>query len=239
MFEKGLRQMEKLTSEETENVIHEIRRLVTPTLNREMEVKEIKIGFNLPIIGKIGLGKFEWSMQGPRVSIRKFQRRLLRSICGSLLWLSVMFGTAHWIMWTMFNNPYLVYEFEGMAKVAQFVLLLPTTIFLWVFGRDEGPQLVKRGRKLARSGIWLGWCALVVGGWIYWFIWVLFEVPVGLRLLEPLLKMALPFFLVSGGFSAWLVGRIFRRGDGRGSTEEKIAVEAGLNRSEPPPHKDG
>ena len=170
IFEKGIRQLEKLTSEEAKNVIHEIRRIITPTLNREMERKEIKIGLNLPIIGKIGLGKFEWRMQGPRVSIRKFQRRLLRFICQGLLWSSVLFGTVHWVMWTMFNSPYLVHEFEGMAKVVQFVLLFPASvIMLWMYGRDEGPQLPSRGRKLARASfsVWRvcpgsGWMDLLV-----------------------------------------------------------------------------
>ena len=103
-------------------------------------------------------------------------------------------------MWTMFNSPYLVHEFEGMAKVVQFVLLFPASvIILWMYGRDEGPQLPSRGRKLARAGFRFGGCVLVVGGWIYWLIWVLFDVPVGLQL-EPLLKIALPFFFSARSF---------------------------------------
>lgn len=211
IFKNGLKQLEKLTSEETKNVIHDIRRSIQPTLNREMEEKVVKIGLDIPLLGKIGLGKLKWTVRGPRVSVRRFQVRLFRLFVESVVWLSVLLGTIHWFMWTIFKNPYLVQEFEGTMKFVQFVLLVPTTIIVWVLGRGDGPRFVHKDRKFTRSSIRIGGWSLVVGGWSYWIAWVLLDVTNELLVLEPLGKIAFPFFLVSGCLAGWLLGRVSKR----------------------------
>ena len=219
IFEKGVGRLEKLTAEEARNLIHAIRSFIEPSLNREMEEKEISIGFELPLIGKFGLGNFRWRARGTRINVRRLQIRLVRIAGLSILWLSALLGTVHWIAWTMFNYPSLIQEFEGIAKGIMFVLLISITLALWILERSENPQPAEGGRHLARNIFRIAGYVLAIGGWIYWLAWVVLNLPLESQLLEPLLKMALPFYLTTTWIAAWVIGRILQPSDNSDSAE--------------------
>ena len=88
-FVTGVEHLERLTPEEATDVVYEIRRMVKPELDREMEEKELKLHLGIPLLGKIGLGKFRWTARGPRVAIRKLRTRLLRRLIEGIIWASV------------------------------------------------------------------------------------------------------------------------------------------------------
>ena len=202
VFEIGVDQLQSLTSEEANRIVSEIRRIVEPTVNHQMEELEIPFSLAIP-----GLGKLNLTVKGHRVSVQRFQERMLRFIIGSVLWLSAFAGTAHWVMWTIFGTRYLAVEFEDPAKFVQLVLLLPATLFAWVVGRNGGPQFVRQERKLVRASLRTSIGLLIAGAWVYWFVWV-FDGLGEWVVLEATTKIVQPLFLLSGFVAVWLVGRL-------------------------------
>ena len=207
ILEEGVNQIRKVTPEETRLVIHEIRCAIEPTVNWAMEAKAVNLNLDIPILGKIVLGKFHLNMKGPRVAIRKFQGRVVRLVTEYSLWLAVALGMVHWIAWTIFNESFLVQNFEGMAKIVWLILLIPTTLLVWALWRDGGPGFLSEANKLARSAFRLGVWSLVAGGWSFCVVWLFFGLPEDLPLLVALAKMALPFVLIFGSLAAWLLAR--------------------------------
>ena len=219
IFERGVKQLQKLSPENSKIIVHMIRQSIESTLNREMEQKEINFGLNIPLIGKIGLGKLRLAARGPRISLRRLQMRLFRLVIEIVVGMSVLLGTLHWIAWTIFNEPYLAQTFTSTAKFVQLVLLLATTIIVWAITRDGGPQFDTVDKRKLTGTIFrfIGW-SLVLGGWIHWWGWLLFDGASELVFLEPVLKMTLPFFLLSGCVLAWLLRRILVRSGNHEST---------------------
>ena len=207
LFEAGAEQIRLLSPPESQKVIREIRSVTESILNNAMREKKIRMGFRLPFLGEIG--KFYISVRGPVAAIRRFQGRMARRLVQSLLWIAVVFGTAHWISWTIFDQLYFVANFEGWAKLTQFLLLIPTTVVVWVFARR---------RKNSNRRKWLGdllrlaaWFT-VVAGWCYWVVWLILDIPSGIPGLEEATKLSLPFFLACGSIGAWIAGRVFQEG---------------------------
>ena len=207
ILEEGVNQLRKLTPEEAHLVIHEIRCAIEPMVNWAMEVKEVNLNLDIPILGKIGLGRFYLNLKGARVAIRKFQGSAVRLVTEYSLWLAVVLGMVHWIAWTIFNESFLVQNFEGIAKIVWPILLVPTTLLVWVLWRNGGPEFLRDANELARFAIRLGVWLLVVSGWCSWIVWLSFGLPGDFPILVPLAKMALPFFLVFGSLAAWLLKR--------------------------------
>ena len=137
ILEAGVKQLRKLTPEETRHGVHEIRCALESTVNWSMETRTVNLHLELPALGKIALGKFHVNLKGPRVAVRKFLGRAVRLVTASCLWLAVAWGMVHWFAWTIFNEPFLVQHFEGTAKVALCFLLVPTTFLVWHFGETR------------------------------------------------------------------------------------------------------
>lgn len=200
-FVDGVEHLEKLSPEEATDVIYEIRRMVKPELDREMEEEELKLNLDIPLLGKIGLGKFRWTARGPRVAIRKLRTRLLRWLIEGTICASVLLGAVHWFTWMILDRPYLTQQFEGIAKVAQFVLLFVTTLIVWALGiANSWPGL--------RTAIrWGGWSVVAIG-WGYWLMWVVFGQPIDGVVVEGVRQIGLLVFVLSGGIACWIMRRI-------------------------------
>ncbi len=209
-LDKGIRQLEKLTKEEARHVIYEIRCAIETTINREMEEKTINIGLAIPVIGKIGLGSIRLNVRGTRLAVRKFQGRFVRLLVKNSLWLAVIAGTIHWISWTIFDEPFLASRFENLAKVIQFVLLLPITFGVLIITQSDILSFIGDKTNSLRKFIkWALWF-IAVGGWFYWIIWLLFGIPKGVTGLEEVLQLSLPFLLILGSVGVWMFGLIFK-----------------------------
>ena len=128
----------------------------------------------------------------------------------AILWMSVILGTAHWLMWTFFNEPYIASNFESVAKLTHFILLLSTTVIVCILFRIsskvEREQFSRLLRPVARLTAW----GVVLAGWCHLITWILFGLPSEAAGLEVATKLLLPFFLVAGCMVAWVSGRIFR-----------------------------
>ena len=210
VLDNGVTQIEKLSPEEAQKVIHAIRDTIEPTLNWAMEEEVVTIGLNLPLVGKIGIGKLNFNLRGTRVAMQTLRGRLIRSVVQGVLWLAVMIGATHWISWTFFDEPYLASEFVSIAKLTQFILLLSTTFVVWTLTRNPGDNSAARyGRLLGsirRMAVWV----IVAAGWCHLLVWLLFDTPSEVAGLEVAAKLLLPFFLASASIAAWVSGRIFR-----------------------------
>ena len=213
VLDDGAEALGKLELDEAQRVIHEIRCAIEPHVNRAMEEKTIRVGFNIPIIGPIAFARFHLNIRGPRVAVHKFQGRVIRLLIQYSLWLSVVLGTAHWISWTIFDVRYLVVNFEGWAKLAQFLLLISTTVIVWAIFRGQTKRFSEQRRyfsfKMLRLAAWL----IVTAGWCYWLVWLTFGIPSGNLGVEAAAKLALPFFVVCGSVGAWLSGHLFKGGE--------------------------
>ena len=127
--------------------------------------------------------------------------------------MAVAVGTVHWISWVFFDEPYLASTLDGLAKLTQFILLMSSTLVIGAVAiarRDDSPA--RRGGlfRFMRIVVW----GIVAAGWCHFLIWLLFGISSEAGGLEPSAKLLLPFFLVSGGIAAWVLGRVFR-GDGK------------------------
>ena len=107
ILDDGVTQLEKLPPEEAQETIHSIRQAIEPDLNWAMEQKVVKIGFDVPLVGKIGIGKFSLNLSGTRAAMLTLRGRLIRLLVQSVLWISVVLGTLHWLVWILFNELFL------------------------------------------------------------------------------------------------------------------------------------
>ena len=205
-FVKGVEHLEKLSPEEATDVVCEIRRMVKPELDREMKETELKLHFDLPLLGKIGFGKFRLTARGPRVAIRKFRMRLLRWLFEGIIWASVLLGAVHWFAWMIFDRPYLAQQFVGIAKVVQFVLLALTTPLVWVLWRANS-------RSWPRTAILCGGWSVLGIGWGYWLMWVVFGRTIDGTIVEGVKQIGLLVFVLSGAIACWIVRRILEPAD--------------------------
>ena len=213
IFDHGVTQLAKLTPDQAQKVIHTIRCSIEPSINWAMEEKVVKIGLDLPIVGKIGIGNLSFNLRGTRVALQSLRGRLIRLTVQGILWLAVAVGTVHWISWTFFDEPYLVSTFGSIAKLTWFILLISTTLVVWILARVEPDDSTTRYSRIPRFIRFAAW-VIVAGGWCHFLIWLLFGIPSEVTMLEVAAKLLLPFFLVSGSIAAWISGRVFR-GDGK------------------------
>ena len=208
-LDEGVRQLKKLSMAQAQDVIHKIRISIEPSLNWAMEEKVMKIGLSLPIAGRIGIGNLRFTLRGTRVAMRSLRNRGIRLLIQSTIWLSVAAGSVHWISWTFFNEPFLVSTFANLAKLTQFILLISTTLIVWVLARakrDDSTATTSPFAPLIRSLPW----GIVILGWCHFVVWFLPGLSIEFRGLEGVAQLLLPFFLVSGGLAAWVSGRVFR-----------------------------
>ena len=205
-FVKGVEHLEKLSSEEATDVVYEIRRMVKPELDREMEETELKLHLDLPLLGKIGFGKFRLTARGPRVAIRKFRIRLLRWLFEGVIWTSVLLGAVHWLTWMIFDRPYLAQPFMGIAKVVQFVLLALTTTLVWGLSKANS-------RSWPRTAILCGGWSVLAIGWGYWLMWVVVGRTIDGVIVEGVKQIGLLVFVLSGGIACWAVRSILEPAD--------------------------
>ena len=212
VFNNGVKQLAKLTQDETRQVVHEIRLAVEPFVNREMGYQEFSVKFEIPLIGPIKLGRFQWKVKGPRLGIRRIQGRVIHLVVQCCLWLAVSFWGIHWTSWTIFNQPYLTENFEGVGKIAQFFLLSSTILGVWVIFKIVKGRRLEGVKKWLTKALGLGAWLMVAAGWAHWMVWVILGVPSGSVGLEEMEKLALLFFLIFGSLGAWVFGRMFRRG---------------------------
>ena len=199
----GVEHLERLPSKEASDVVYEIRCMVKPVLDKEMEEEELELKFDIPLLGKIGLGKFRWAARGPRVAIRKLRVRLLRYLIEGVLWTSVLLGAVHWFAWMIFDQPYLSQQFDGIAKAVQFILLALTTLNVLVFG-------IAISRRGPRVAIRWGGSAIIVTGWGYWLMWVLLDQSIDGVVVEGLAQIGVLVFVLSGGIACWIVRLMLR-----------------------------
>ena len=217
-LQNGLTQLEKLTPEQIRPVIHEIRCAIEPTLNWAMEETSMKFGVEIPYLKRTGLGQLRLRFDAPRLTIRRFQGRMIRFILQCGLFLAVAFGTLHWITWTVFNEPLLAVRFDGTAKLAEFLLLACTSLLVWVLCRFRIRDALVHPLRLPRVAVKAaGWLA-IAAGWCHFVLWFLFGQPAKVPGLDEAIKLLLPLYLVAGSFVVWLVGSIFR--------EKKLTINA-------------
>ncbi len=210
VLEEGVMQLRKLTPSVAQKVIHEIRNAVESTVNWAMEEKTMKVGFGIPFVKRTGLGNFSLNFIAPQIAMRRFQARVVRFFVQCGLWLAVAFGTFHWVSWTIFDEPYLMTNFEGATKLTEFLLLLSTSVVVWALCRFRFKDFLAAPKRMLltvfKSAAWL----ILAAGWCHLIYWFLFGIPTGETGLEETTKLVLPFYLISGSIAAWISGRIFK-----------------------------
>lgn len=210
ILDHGILQLEKLSPSQADEIIYTIRHSLEPSLNWAMEDKEVTIGFSLPVIGRLGIGNLRFNLRGSRVAIQSFGGRLIRLVVQVILWLVVTAGTIHWISWTFFDEPFLATTFNGLAKLAQFILLLATTLVVWVLAKVRQDDSDVQHGVFYRVASFAAW-AIVAVGWCQFLIWLLLGISSEESSMEAGVKLLLPFFLVAGSIAAWISGRVFRQ----------------------------
>ena len=204
-FEAAVRRLQTLPPDQATAIVHEVRRCVGPTVNEQMERRELSFNVKIPYVSKV-LGPLKWTVKAPRVALRRFVARRLRFVFQLLLWLAAIAAATHWTMWTMFDTSILVETFSGLGKLVQFLLVLPAALVAWALCRRNGPLA---RRKVARACVGLAVLLLIAGAWGHWFAWVLFDVTVSdLEPLELGAKIIQPVFVLHGVLVAWLFGRL-------------------------------
>ena len=113
ILDHGVTQLAKLSPEQAHEVIYTIRRSIEPSLNWAMEEKVVTVNLGLPFVRKLRIANLRFSLRGTRVAMRSLGERLVRLGVQGILWLAVALGTAHWISWTFFDEPYLALTFGG------------------------------------------------------------------------------------------------------------------------------
>ena len=79
-----------------------------------------------------------FQIRGPRVALWKLRSRLLRLGVKGILWLAAISGIAHWILWVIFEQPYLLQTLSGRRQgPCSFTLISCTTLFAWGFTKSR------------------------------------------------------------------------------------------------------
>lgn len=208
IFENGTAQLNKVSSEEIAPLVQQLQYAIEPILNEEMSQKTLNFALKIPFLGRIGLGSFRFSVTGPRTAIKKFQLRALRITTEWCIWAATILGAVHWFVWTIFNSSYLAYQSKPATSAILMVLLICTTLMVWLCLKNNG-LIVSRINTKFINALYIAFGWFVVGfGWLYWILWTLTDLPGTIYLLETILKTALPIYFVSAALIGWIVGRI-------------------------------
>ena len=205
---EGAEQLEGLESDVAIRVIHNIRRQLAEGINWSMERTVIRPSLKIPG-GRFVLDGFQ--VIGPRVALWKLRSRLLRLGVKGILWLAAISGIAHWILWVIFEQPYLLQHFPGVGKAVQFILISCTTLFAWGFTKSAGKS------RLISPMLAIGCSGLLTGAWVHWILWVFFPIPDLPIAVEPFAKMGQVVFLMGGVAAAYAWHSDDRENDGDGS----------------------
>ena len=131
---------------------------------------------------------------------------ILSGLVKGILWLAAISGIAHWILWVIFEQPYLLQHFPGVGKAVQFILISCTTLFAWGFTKYAGKS------RLISPMLAIGCSGLLTGAWVHWILWVFFPIPDLPIAVEPFAKMGQVVFLMGGVVAAYA---LFRHSDDR------------------------
>ena len=165
---EGAEQLEGLESDVAIRVIHDIRRQLAEGINWSMERTVIRPSLKIPG-GRFVLDGFQEVLGWHSGS---YESRLLRLGVKGILWLAAISGIAHWILWVIFEQPYLLQHFPGVGKAVQFVLISCTTLFAWGFTKPTGKS------RLISPMLAIGCSGLLTGAWVHWILWVFFQFPI-------------------------------------------------------------
>ena len=172
---EGAEQLEGLESDVAIRVIHDIRRQLAEGINWSMERTVIRPSLKIPG-GRFVLDGFQ--VRGPRVALWKLRSRLLRLGVKGILWLAAISGIAHWILWVIFEQTYLLQHFPGVGKAVQFILISCTTLFAWGFTKSRQARRRAGKSRLISPMLAIGCWGLLTGAWVHWILWVFFEFPI-------------------------------------------------------------
>ena len=206
---EGAEQLEGLESDVVIRVIHDIRRQLAEEINWSMERTVIRPSLKIPG-GRFVLDGFQ--VRGPRVALWKLRSRLLRLGVKGILWLAAISGIAHWILWVIFEQPYLLQHFPGVGKAVQFILISCTTLFAWGFTKSRKARRRAGKSRLISPMLAIGCWGLLTGAWVHWILWVFFRIPDLPIAVEPFAKMGQVVFLMGGVAAAYA---LFRHSDDR------------------------
>lgn len=204
---EGVEQLERLNPDVASRVIHDIRRRLAPGINWSMERTVIQPGLKFPG-GRFVLDAFR--VRGPRVDLLRLRSRLLRLGARSILWVAATSGSAHWILWVIFEQPYLIQQFPGLGKAVQFTLIGCTTLLAWVFTKSRIARFRAGESRLIGPLVGLVGSGLVFAAWLHWILWVVFGVPDLLQEVAPFAKMGQVVLLLGGLAAAYA---FFRHSD--------------------------
>ena len=223
---EGAEQLEGLESDVAIRVIHDIRRQLAEGINWSMERTVIRPSLKIPF-GRFVLDGFQ--VRGPRVALWKLRSRLLRLGAKGILWLAAISGIAHWILWVIFEQPYLLQQFPGMGKAVQFILISCTTLFAWVLAKSRRARHRAGKSRLISPVLGIGCWGLLTGAWVHWILWVFFQVPDLPIAVEPFAKMGQVVFLMGGVAAAY---GLFRPSDDHENDGDGSGVSNGLAREQ-------
>lgn len=195
---EGAEQLEGLKSDLASRVIHDIRRQLASGINWAMERTVMQPSLKIPG------GRFVFDgirLVGPRVALWRLRSRLPRLVARSILWFSAMAGMAHWILWVIFEQPYLIQNFPGVGKAVQFTLICCATLFAWVFAKSRIARFRTGESRLIGPLFGFVGSGLVAAAWVHWILWAVFGVSDLLVEIEPFAKMGQVVQLL-GGFAA-------------------------------------
>ncbi len=201
---EGAEQLEGLESDVAIRVIHDIRRQLAEGINWSMERTVIRPSLKIPG------GRFTFQVRGPRVALWKLRSRLLRLGVRGILWLAAISGIAHWILWVIFEQPYLLQHFPGVGKAVQFMLISCTTFFAWGLTKSRKARRRAGKSRLISRMLAIGGSGLLTSAWVHWILWVFFRVPDLPIAVEPFAKMGQVVFLMGGVAAAYA---LFRHSD--------------------------
>ena len=204
---EGAEQLEGLKSDLASRVIHDIRRQLASGINWAMERTVMQPSVKIPG------GRFVFDgirLAGPRVALWRLRSRLPRLLARCILWFSALAGMAHWILWVIFEQPYLIQQFPGVGKAAQFTLIGCTTLFAWGLTKSRIARFRAGESRLIGPLLGFVGAGLVVAAWVHWILWVVFGMSDLLVEVEPFAKMGQVVLLLGGVAGAYA---FFRHSD--------------------------
>ncbi|MDE2877873.1 hypothetical protein [Candidatus Palauibacter soopunensis] len=218
VLREGAELLEGLEPDVATQVIHDIRQQLAEGINWSMERTVIQPALKIPG-GRLVLDAFQ--VRGPRVALWKLRSRLLRLGAKGILWFAAISGIGHWILWVLFDQPYLLQHFPGVGKAVQFILISCTTLLVWAFTRSRSAQHRSAKSRLISTALAIGFWGLLAGAWVHWVFWVFFRIPDLPIALEPFVKMGQVVVLIGGLAAAYALLRQSneRENDGKGQMD--------------------
>lgn len=172
----------------------ESRRRQLGRVSHALQIKRRRRPLILTLLGR------PWTPPAPR---RSKQTRMYLKLLRYSLWFAVFFWTAHWVSWTIFNQPYVVDELNIIAKITFPLLLVCATFCVWLISRIFKPSQTKPAKSFLRKIlVSLSWL-IVILGWGYWLIWVFHDIQSDPPAVIAIKKLVLLFILVFGGLGAY------------------------------------